>query len=236
MHRTQRLLTATMAAGFVALAVLAVWVPALEAQGTAHAMYTRALARERELRHAANKPTLAEIRGVVASYENVVRRHPRSGYSDNALWQGGNLALLAFERFGQAADRRTALRLLNQLKSEYPSSSLVARVPEVVARGAARGDGRAPVRRSHASGAAASAARQSTSRPRRRFTGSAVPRRGCSGHPAGEGAGTGALTCRHGRTRFGQRTTGRRRAAGSRGSRSSTTGRSVGAGGNRERG
>lgn len=108
-------------------AVCMLAIPEVVAAQSAHAMYTQALARERQIRDAANKPTLAQLRSAVQAYETVVRRHPRSGYSDNALWQGGNVALLAFERFGQAADQRTALRLLNQLKDHYPSSSLVPR-------------------------------------------------------------------------------------------------------------
>jgi len=113
-----------------------VLAPEIAAAQTAHAMYTKALARERQLRDAANRPTLAQLRAAVRGYEGVVRRHPRSGYSDNALWQGGNLALLAFERFGQADDRRTAVRLLTRLKDQYPSSSLVPRAVETIARAA----------------------------------------------------------------------------------------------------
>ena len=106
--------------------------PALEAAESAHSLYTRALGRERELRDAANRVTVLQIRRVVAAYEGVVRRYPRSGYSDNALWQGANLALLAFERFRQPADRQTALRLLEQLRTQYPSSSLVERAADAV--------------------------------------------------------------------------------------------------------
>ena len=107
-------------------------VPDLEAAESAHSLYTRALGRERELRDGANRVTVIQIRRVVAAYEGVVRRYPRSGYSDNALWQGANLALLAFERFGQPADRQTALRLLEQLRTQYPSSSLVARAADAL--------------------------------------------------------------------------------------------------------
>src|SRR5215471_8563534 len=92
---------------------------------TARVMYTRALERERVVRDDANKPTLAEMRKVIAAYEAVVRAHPISGYCDNALWQGGNLAMLAYERFGDDADRKTATRLFNLLVKEYPTSSLV---------------------------------------------------------------------------------------------------------------
>ena len=69
----------------------------------------------------------------MAAYERLVRRYPASGYSDNALWQAGNLSLLTYQRFGQAVDRRTGLRLLAQLKSSYPASSLLDRHGEIVA-------------------------------------------------------------------------------------------------------
>jgi N-acetylmuramoyl-L-alanine amidase len=132
MHIPHRLLKLTAARlVFVAVAGMLVMPEAAAAQ-TAHAMYTQALARERQVRDAASKPTLAQLRSLVRAYEHVVRRHPRSGYSDNALWQGGNIALLAFERFGEIADKRTALRLLNQLKDHYPSSSLVPRAIETI--------------------------------------------------------------------------------------------------------
>jgi N-acetylmuramoyl-L-alanine amidase len=95
-------------------------------------MYTRALGQERRLRSVDRKPTLEELRAVIRSYEAIVRRHPSTGYSDNALWQAGNVALLAYERFGQAADKRAGVRLLAQLKRGYPTSSLVARVDEAL--------------------------------------------------------------------------------------------------------
>ncbi len=93
-------------------------------------LFTRTLARERVVRDGNPPPTLQQIREVVGAYEAFVRRFPISGYSDNALWQAGNLSLLAFQRFGETSDRRTGLRLLNQLKSSYPSSSLLGRYDE----------------------------------------------------------------------------------------------------------
>jgi N-acetylmuramoyl-L-alanine amidase len=82
------------------------------------------------LREASNRATLTQIRRAIAAYEAVVRKFPASGYSDNALWQASNLALLAFERFGQAADKRAGIRLLERLRRAYPSSSLIARIDE----------------------------------------------------------------------------------------------------------
>jgi N-acetylmuramoyl-L-alanine amidase len=99
---------------------------------TARDLYTRALARERTVRDAAQSASVQQIRGAIAAYERIVRRYPRSGYSDNALWQAANLALLAYERFGEAADRQTGTRLLTLLRSGYPSSSLEPRVDGVL--------------------------------------------------------------------------------------------------------
>jgi N-acetylmuramoyl-L-alanine amidase len=103
---------------------------------SARSLYTRTLARERTLRDARNTPTLQQLRAVVAAYERLVQRFPSSGYSDNALWQGGNLALLAHDRFHQDVDRRTAERLLTRLKTEYSASSLVARIEAALAESA----------------------------------------------------------------------------------------------------
>jgi N-acetylmuramoyl-L-alanine amidase len=100
------------------------------APNTARLAYTGALGQERLLREEANQATLSQIRRVIAAYETVVRKFPASGYSDNALWQASNLALLAYERFGEAADKRVGLRLLVQLRTQYPSSSLLARVDD----------------------------------------------------------------------------------------------------------
>ena len=60
----------------------------------AAALYSRALGRERVLRNANQPATLQQIRSVISAYEEIVRRYPASGYSDNALWQAGNLASL----------------------------------------------------------------------------------------------------------------------------------------------
>src|SRR3954449_2785947 len=100
---------------------------------TVRALYTRAMAQERQVRDEATKPTLAQMRRVVALYESVVRKHPASGYCDNALWQAANIASLAYDRFGDEADRRTASRLLTLLKTEYPSSKLAPQVSDTLA-------------------------------------------------------------------------------------------------------
>ena len=118
----------------VVLAILllaSAWAPpvaAKSAAGSARTLYTRALERERQVRAGEPQATLKQLRSVVSAYDALVRRFPASGYCDNALWQAGNLAVLAFERFGETEDRRAAERLLTRLKEGYPSSSLVARV------------------------------------------------------------------------------------------------------------
>jgi N-acetylmuramoyl-L-alanine amidase len=120
-------------ATFVLLAVLAGTAPAAYAQPPRD-LYTQALARDRAVRDAKQAPTLRQIRLAVAAYERVVRRYPASGYADNALWQGGELARLAWERFGDEADKRTGVRLLKQLQSGYASSSLLPGVEQALAR------------------------------------------------------------------------------------------------------
>ena len=97
-------------------------------------LFTRALAQERAVRNAERPQTVRQIRTAIAAYERVLRRYPTSGYADNALWQAGHLSLLAYERFGEDADKRNGLRFLNLLKSEYPSSSLVGRLPSAIAQ------------------------------------------------------------------------------------------------------
>ena len=121
------------AAGLLVAAIAASMTSNAAAQ-PAHDRYTRALARERALRNAPRTPRLTELRALIATYEQFVRRYPSSGYSDNALWQAANLALLAHDRHGQARDRETAVRLLNQLKQGYTASSLLPRAEEALER------------------------------------------------------------------------------------------------------
>ena len=100
---------------------------------SAASLYNRAATRERIVREAGDRAGVRQLRAAVASYERIVRRFPASAYCDNALWQGANLALLAYERSGDVADRQQALRLLSQLQRGYPSSSLRSRVPPLIA-------------------------------------------------------------------------------------------------------
>ena len=127
-------MTKTLRIGAVLLLVLTIGPAAgiSEAAQGAPTLYSRALGRERVLRNAAPPATLQQIRSLVAAYEKIVHRYPASAYCDNALWQAGNLAILAYGRFGKTADRDTAVRLLTHLKEQYPSSSLVARVGDAL--------------------------------------------------------------------------------------------------------
>ena len=101
------------------------------AQTPPRLLYERAQAQERTVRET-NDPTLPQVRRAVARYEALVHKYPVSGYTDNALWQAGNLALFAFDTHGQTADKKTGLRLLRQLVTSYPSSSLVVHAKEVI--------------------------------------------------------------------------------------------------------
>jgi N-acetylmuramoyl-L-alanine amidase len=116
----------------LATALVVGW-PAVSSAQTAKELYTQALTQERTVRDAGRAPTLRQIRSVVAAYERVVRRYPGSGYADNALWQAGDLSRLAWERFGNEADRRTGIRVLKLLQSDYRSSPFVSRVDEALA-------------------------------------------------------------------------------------------------------
>src|SRR4029078_2041468 len=97
-------------------------------------LYNRAMTQEGSLRDETAKPTLAGMRRVVAFYDGIVRRFPASGYADNALWQAANLSALAFDRFGDDADRKAALRFFARLTKGYPSSTLVKQSSDAVAR------------------------------------------------------------------------------------------------------
>ena len=129
------------------LVVLA--VATLQAAHTARGMYSAALDREQEVRAAlaggdGEPPRVTELRAIVAAYQAVVRRYPASGYSDNALWQAGRLALDAFERFGDPQDRQTGVRLLQSLARNYPASKLARRV-RLVFRVVSTGSGAAAI-------------------------------------------------------------------------------------------
>ncbi len=128
----------TLARLAAAVLALVVCLPAVAAAQTAKARYDAAFAREPLIRRliettspqastANRNRVFTEATRLIAAYEQVPRRFPRSGYSDNALWQAGGIAAALYERFERPADRATALRLYRWLVKEYPSSSLVRR-------------------------------------------------------------------------------------------------------------
>ncbi|HEX6463423.1 MAG TPA: AMIN domain-containing protein, partial [Vicinamibacterales bacterium] len=116
------------------------------------------MAEEHAIRGESSKPTLAQIHHAIASYEAVVRKHPASGYCDNALWQGGNLARLAYERFGNDADQKKAMRLFGMLVKEYPTSKFVKSAREALASAPALSAPAAGVAAAPAAGVSASPA------------------------------------------------------------------------------
>ena len=131
----------------IAALVLALSCTALRAQD-ADAVFNDLKAREAELRQEldlapqlraqppgeATTALLRRLRLAVSAYESMARRFPRSGYSDNALWQGALLSADAFWQFGDSRDRAAALRLFEFLTTQYPTSSLVAQTASHVTR------------------------------------------------------------------------------------------------------
>ena len=91
---------------------------------TARTAYDRTLARERTLRASRRKAPLSQMRAVIEDYEAIARRWPTSGYADNALWNGANLAYDANISYGAKQERDSAMEMLRWLVKEYPSSSL----------------------------------------------------------------------------------------------------------------
>jgi hypothetical protein len=59
---------------------------------------------------------LRRLRLAVSAYEGMAKKFPRSGYSDNALWQAAVLSADAFWQFGDSRDRTAAVRLFELLK------------------------------------------------------------------------------------------------------------------------
>jgi N-acetylmuramoyl-L-alanine amidase len=96
----------------------------LAAQNTGTAAFQKAAALDKTTRAAAS-PALKDLRAARAAYEAVVRDFPQSGYCDDALWAGSDVAILAFERFKDDYDLKQAVRLLKMLQKEYPTSDFV---------------------------------------------------------------------------------------------------------------
>src|SRR5687768_325631 len=82
---------------------------------TAQTAYERTLARERSLRSSRRKAPLSQMRAVIEEYELIARKWPRSGYADNALWNGANLAYDANISYGATQERDSAMSMLRWL-------------------------------------------------------------------------------------------------------------------------
>ena len=97
---------------------------------SARDMYLAALDREDSLtdEQRPTPPSLEQLRNLINQYQQIVHKYPRSGYSDNALWQAAGLAFDAFHRYGDTTDRIRGKRFLELIRSEYPSSSLVTQI------------------------------------------------------------------------------------------------------------
>jgi N-acetylmuramoyl-L-alanine amidase len=83
---------------------------------------------ESQLSEDTSADLIRRVRAMVASYEDAARQFPRSGYSDNALWQAAVLSADAFWQFGDDRDRLAATRLFARLKAGFPTSSLIPRI------------------------------------------------------------------------------------------------------------
>ncbi len=117
----------------VAAATTAIWllVCTAAAAQTARERYESAVEREAKVRaqltSTAAPDLAAEIRQAITAFEIVVRRFPKSGYADNALFQAASLADAAYEKFNRADDRERALKFYRWLVQEYPASTFVGR-------------------------------------------------------------------------------------------------------------
>jgi N-acetylmuramoyl-L-alanine amidase len=107
------------------------------AQTSAESLYREAMRRETMLRKeldarrgdSSAEALLDRARTLTQTYEDIAKLFPRSGYSDNALWQGAVLAADTFWEFGDVADRTRALRTFRALEVRYPTSSLLKQAP-----------------------------------------------------------------------------------------------------------
>ena len=112
---------------------LSAWPVRVEGRApSARDRYETAVVLDRDARAAVDRSgaddarALQAARRAIAAYEAVVRRFPTSGYCDNALMRGGDLARWLFARSGQVADRSAAAKYYAWLIREYPGSGLRA--------------------------------------------------------------------------------------------------------------
>ena len=100
----------------------------------------------------ARQNAIAAAQRAITRYEQVVRRYPSSGYSDNALYQAADLARALYTAYGRASHRTMVGNYVAWLTREYPSSSL-------------RGDARAALRAVEAQRETRTTARADSPRP-----------------------------------------------------------------------
>jgi N-acetylmuramoyl-L-alanine amidase len=118
----------------IVCALLATVVVSLHSQSSdPAALYQQALRREAVLRQemeaarpgASGGIVLERIRVLIGSYEDMARLFAASSAGDDSLSHAGLLAADAFARFGESADRDTALRILKSLPVRFPASPLL---------------------------------------------------------------------------------------------------------------
>jgi N-acetylmuramoyl-L-alanine amidase len=136
--------SALRAGGRVIVAAAAVWLSvspmAAQAQ-TARARYVAAVERDQKVRvqltDFKDKTPAADLMTqaaqVMTAFEAIVRRFPRSGYADDALYQAASLADAAYQRFNRDEDRERALKTYRWLVQEYPKSTFVKRATAKIA-------------------------------------------------------------------------------------------------------
>ena len=127
---------ATLAGLLVAALTLGVRAEPVSPEAAYKELMARESAVREELAAASPSPPAAVVRKVrtlTADYEDLARRNPTSGYSDNALWQGALLASDLFRQLGEPSDRQVARRMLQVLTDRFRTSSLIPKVPGVLA-------------------------------------------------------------------------------------------------------
>lgn len=112
----------------LALVALGLTVAGPAAAQTPATLFERAQGRAEAVR-SSPAPTVAAVRTAARSFENIVRRFPTSGFSDNALFEAAVLMRQAHTLSGDKADRAAGLRYLEWLRKEYPHSPLLRQVP-----------------------------------------------------------------------------------------------------------
>jgi N-acetylmuramoyl-L-alanine amidase len=127
----------------VAVALVAALLPAAPRAQSRQAadLYQQARTREAALRKelgsssaATSTDLITRMRTLARTYEDLWRLFPTSPYSDDALWYGAMLSGDVFWQSGDAADRTRALKMLQALTANFPTSSLLKHVPPQVAK------------------------------------------------------------------------------------------------------